>query len=151
MPERLDEVEHRVLASLPVWRDEQAAARAARLEMDGHSPEEVAALKGNPTSDDEREGGENDPRVIAGTGTHVTSYTVAEFLERLSHDGPLVDERPRPGLPPLPPLLWEMRGTTLTAECVATELANLEAKGLAAVDGDGRWTMTEQGRQALGV
>lgn len=154
MPERLDEVEHRVLAHLPVWRNPEDAAEAERLERDGHGAEEIAALKAAPANpDDGREGTDLDPRIIAGTGLHITSYTAEQLLERLSHDGPLLEPRPRKDKPGefLPPLLEELRQTTLTPDYVAGELAGLLGKGLAAVDEQGRWTMTEQGRQALGV
>lgn len=151
----LDDVERRVLGNLPVWRNAADLAEAVRLETDGHSEEEVAAIKASPTSKkdlpagavrDEREGTDDDPRIIVGVGHSVQSYTAEAMLERMRADDQfplyLAKQVISDGAEPRP----------LDVELIIDELAKLEARGLATVEGDGPlgvWTMTEDGRDSL--
>jgi hypothetical protein len=155
----LDDVERRVLGHLPAWRSAKDAAEAARLERDGHSDAEIKKLLASPTTakqladqgldedPDEREGTDEDPRIIHGCGYTITSYTVPELTERLRRD----DHLPLY----LAKRIIEQGGDPrpLDEDLVLAELQALEKRKLAerstGADGETSWTMTRAGLGAL--
>lgn len=151
----LDDVERRVLGNLPVWRNDADLAEAIRLETHGHDDDEIGALTAKPTAKkdlpegterDEREGTDEDPRIVKGVGHSIQSYTAEEMLVRLRDDDQfpmyLAKQVIADGVVPRP----------LDAELVIDELTKLESRGLATVTGEGPsgvWMMTEDGRDSL--
>ncbi len=138
----LDEVERRILGHLPAWREDPQ--EALRLEVEGHSDAEIKALLKAPTNpEDEREGTEEDPRIIKGGGYSITSYKAPELTVRLKSDSEL----------PVAIAIKVIRDgeepVALADDFVTEQLQGLQKRGLAEVDAMGNWTMTQTGFEAL--
>lgn len=140
----LENVERRVLAQLPPWRSPEDITEAIRIETEGHTDDQVAGLKANPGGEDEREGTDDDPRVIKGVGHSIQSYKAPQVLDRMRIDDSfpmaLAEYVIRTGNSSARPLDLDL----------TIEMLNLlKERGFAAEDEDGNWTMTQLGHESI--